>query len=89
VRYPFTASSSVKVRPAIVVNAPHATQDAFVERWAAEAEDRIDAYERGATAVEAGRRGLRSNPARRDRMKIEFHDPAEDEPSAELWRPTA
>jgi mRNA interferase MazF len=30
VRYPFTDLSGVKVRPAIVVNAPHPSQDNFV-----------------------------------------------------------
>jgi len=30
VRYPFSALSGVKVRPAIVVNAPHASQDFFI-----------------------------------------------------------
>ena len=30
VRYPFTDLSGVKVRPAIVVNAPHPSQDSFV-----------------------------------------------------------
>lgn len=30
VRYPFSDVSSVKVRPAIVVNAPHASHDLFV-----------------------------------------------------------
>src|ERR671924_1003881 len=30
VRYPFSALSGVKVRPAIVVNAPHVSQDVFI-----------------------------------------------------------
>jgi len=30
VRYPFSALSGVKVRPAIIVNAPHASQDVFI-----------------------------------------------------------
>ena len=30
VRYPFTASPAVKVRPAIVVNGPHVSQDTLV-----------------------------------------------------------
>jgi mRNA interferase MazF len=30
VRYPFTDLSGIKVRPAIVVNAPHPSQDSFV-----------------------------------------------------------
>jgi mRNA interferase MazF len=30
VRYPFTDLSGVKVRPAVVVNAPHPSQDSFV-----------------------------------------------------------
>jgi mRNA interferase MazF len=30
VRYPFSALSGVKVRPAIIVNAPHVSQDAFI-----------------------------------------------------------
>ena len=30
VRYPFSALSGVKVRPAIIVNAPHVSQDVFL-----------------------------------------------------------
>ena len=30
VRYPFSALSGVKVRPAIIVNAPHVSQDVFI-----------------------------------------------------------
>ena len=30
VRYPFSALSGVKVRPAVVVNAPHLSQDLFI-----------------------------------------------------------
>lgn len=30
VRYPFSALSGVRVRPAIVVNAPHVSQDVFI-----------------------------------------------------------
>ena len=30
VRYPFSALSGVKVRPAIVINAPHVSQDVFI-----------------------------------------------------------
>jgi len=30
VRYPFSALSGVKVRPAVIVNAPHVSQDAFI-----------------------------------------------------------
>ena len=30
VRYPFSALSSVEVRPAIVLNAPHVSQDVFI-----------------------------------------------------------
>ncbi len=30
VRYPFSALSGVKVRPAVVVNAPHVSQDVFI-----------------------------------------------------------
>ena len=30
VRYPFSALSGVKVRPAIVVNTPHVSQDVFI-----------------------------------------------------------
>ncbi len=30
VRYPFSDLSSAKVRPAVVVNAPHSSQDVFV-----------------------------------------------------------
>jgi len=30
VRYPFSDLSSVKVRPAIIVNAPHVSQDVFI-----------------------------------------------------------
>jgi mRNA interferase MazF len=30
VRYPFSAASGVKVRPAIVVNAPHVSQDVLI-----------------------------------------------------------
>ncbi|MCI2430783.1 MazF family transcriptional regulator [Candidatus Acetothermia bacterium] len=30
VRYPFSDLSGLKVRPAVVVNAPHASQDAFI-----------------------------------------------------------
>ncbi len=30
VRYPFSALSGVKVRPAIVVNSPHVSQDVFI-----------------------------------------------------------
>ena len=30
VRYPFSALSGVKVRPAVIVNAPHASQDLFI-----------------------------------------------------------
>jgi mRNA interferase MazF len=30
VRYPFSALSGVKVRPTIVVNAPHVSQDVFI-----------------------------------------------------------
>jgi mRNA interferase MazF len=30
VRYPFTATPAAKVRPAVVVNAPHLSQDVFV-----------------------------------------------------------
>ena len=30
VRYPFSALSGVKVRPAIMVNAPHVSQDVFI-----------------------------------------------------------
>ena len=30
VRYPFSALSGVKVRPAIIVNAPHESQDIFI-----------------------------------------------------------
>ena len=30
VRYPFTDLSGVKVRPAVVVHAPHPSQDSFV-----------------------------------------------------------
>jgi mRNA interferase MazF len=30
VRYPFSALSGVKVRPAVIVNAPHVSQDVFL-----------------------------------------------------------
>jgi mRNA interferase MazF len=30
VRYPFSTASGVKVRPAVVVNSPHPSQDIFV-----------------------------------------------------------
>ena len=30
VRYPFSALSGAKVRPAVIVNAPHASQDVFL-----------------------------------------------------------
>ncbi len=30
VRYPFSDLSSVKVRPGIVINAPHISQDVFI-----------------------------------------------------------
>ncbi len=30
VRYPFSDFSGAKVRPAVVVNAPHASQDVFI-----------------------------------------------------------
>jgi mRNA interferase MazF len=30
VRYPFSALSGVKVRPAVIVNAPHVSQDVFI-----------------------------------------------------------
>ena len=30
VHYPFSALSGVKVRPAIIVNAPHMSQDVFI-----------------------------------------------------------
>jgi mRNA interferase MazF len=33
VRYPFSALSGVKVRPAIIVNAPHVSQDVFIRHY--------------------------------------------------------